>query len=315
MKLPLGLVLIMAVSAVTPSSTQECVSGNLTHCINESLSEAVNEAIRSGLSHNWTLGSEMSGDDDNSTAAVSPLTMTINDCAKILEGRLISFQDFSTKSNDIWNDIVSAQNTMVQVESSTRDILKAESQYGAQFSELNSLFQDASDRAGSLDEWTEGEKVIRGQLSQLYNALDTRVRGDGDEVVVTVSSIRDALNRMQVVHDHATRIMTAVGDAETMVYEWAYNVSQKINTHTINLVSIAQTLDFRNTQLKAVKDANVNIQWILSKLADSYGKDHLQALNAEYDSGSLSIPQSLGSGLPPTRATAPAVIPSIQATI
>ena len=101
---------------------------------------------------------------------------------------------------------------------------------------------------------------------------------------------------MQVVHDHATKVLTAVGDAETQMYEWAFNVSQKINSHTVSLVAVAQTLQYRKTQVSAVKDANVNLNWIVSQLVTAHGADKLAELNLQYEAGNLVTPQGLAQG-------------------
>jgi hypothetical protein len=238
------------------------------------------------------------------------MSLTINECAKILEDRLVSFQDFSSKADDVWNDVVQAQQTMVNVEAATQSILKAESQFGSQMEETNVLFQDATDRCGALGDWVDGEKVVRNQLTELYTVLDKRVLADSEQVVVTVSGIRDALTRMQKVHDHATKILTAVGDAETTMYEWAYNVSTKVNTHTVNLVSIAQTLQYRSSQINAVKDANVNLHWIISQMTKAHGEAKIKELNDQYESGELKTPAGNATVPAPATTATTAKIPA-----
>lgn len=301
--------LLSGASAVPSSTTLECITGNLTHCIKDSLSQVVNNAITNGTNKvNYTLS--MSAPAVPANSAASPMSLTINECAKILEDRLVSFQDFSSKADDVWNDVVQAQQTMVNVEAATQSILKAESQFGCQMEETNVLFQDATDRCGALGDWVDGEKVVRNQLTELYTVLDKRVLADSEQVVVTVSGIRDALTRMQKVHDHATKILTAVGDAETTMYEWAYNVSTKVNTHTVNLVSIAQTLQYRSSQINAVKDANVNLHWIISQMTKAHGEAKIKELNDQYESGELKTPAGNATVPAPATTATTAKIPA-----
>lgn len=301
--------LLSGAAAIPSSTTLECITGNLTHCIKDSLSQVVNNAITNGTNKvNYSLS--MSAPAAPANSAASPMSLTINDCAKILEDRLVSFQDFSSKADDVWNDVVQAQETMVNVEAATQSVLKAESQFGSQMEETNVLFQDATDRCGALGDWVDGEKVVRNQLTELYTALDQRVLSDSEQVVVTVSGIRDALTRMQKVHDHATKILTAVGDAESTMYEWAYNVSTKVNTHTVNLVSIAQTLQYRSSQINAVKDANVNLHWIISQITKAHGEAKIKELNDQFESGQLKTPAGNATLPAPATTATTAKIPA-----
>ena len=277
------------------------MNGNLENCISRSLSEVVNQALANGTTVNLTRATQtISAPTSPNTSTVgtanTPMSFTINECAQILQDRLSSFTDFEATTDTVWNDISDTQKSMTAVEQVARDILAAESQFSTQLDQTVDFFQNNTDRAGQLADWVDGEKVIRNQLTDLYTALDKKVRDDSQQVVLTVSSVRDALRKMQVVHDHATKVLTAVGDAETQMYEWAFNVSQKINSHTVSLVAVAQTLQYRKTQVSAVKDANVNLNWIVSQLVTAHGADKLAELNLQYEAGNLVTPQGLAQG-------------------
>jgi hypothetical protein len=174
---------------------------------------------------------------------------------------------------------------MTGVEASVQDLLNTESGFATELGQVAQLFQNTTDRASNLTSWLSGEKVIRSQLTSLYTRLDARVRVNSNKILETTSSVRDALGKMQLVHDHATKILEAVGDAETQMYEWAANVTQKVNAHTVTLVGIAQTLQYRRNQLAAVKDSNVNLNWIATKLSEKYGEAKLASLSQAYDAG------------------------------
>jgi DNA repair ATPase RecN len=225
------------------------------------------------------------------------MSMTINECAETLSERLMSFSDFRLNSDEIWSDVSAVQKALVSVESLTRDLETTESGYAVQMTQAGELFAGATKRASDLNSWINGEKVLRNQLTDLFTDLDKKVLNTSDQVLLTSSSIRDALIQMQKVHDHATNVLTAVGDAETYMYEWAFNVSQAVNRHTVNLVTVAQTLQYRSSQVDSVQNANTQLNWIVSQLYNKYGAEKLAKLNKEYEDGSLSTP--LGTAMGP----------------
>jgi len=231
------------------------------------------------------------------------MSLTINDCADLLTQRLSSFDDFNTMNEEIWDDVSSTQKALAGVESVAQDILKTESGFATQMTQLVDLFHNTSQRSQDISRWIDGEKVLRNQLTDIYNSLDGKVLTNSNTIVVTASAIRDALVKMQKVHDHATQVLTAVGDAETEMYEWAYNVTQSVNSHTVDLVGVAQTLQYRSNQVKSVTEANTNLNWIVSQLYNKYGKDKLLELSNLYDSGNTTTPSSNAQGLNSTSIT------------
>lgn len=279
------------------SGNSDCMGSNLTNCITRTLSQAVNDALSNG-SNSFNFSNPVNLTSDTvSSASTNPMSMTINECAQLLQNRLASFQSFNTSSDQVWNDVVATQNSMTSVEKNSNDILTTETSFSTQLSQIMTLIQNATDRTSQLSDWINGEKVIRNQLTDIYTQLDQKVRSDSNNVLLTASSIRDALFQMQSVHDHATKILTAVGDAESHMYEWAGNVSSKVNSHTVDLVSIAQTIQFRSNQLGAVQGANTQLNWIVTQLVNKYGSDAVLSASAAYDAGSLETPS--GSALAP----------------
>lgn len=285
----LAILLIQIIATTTRASgVSDCTGASLTNCIRNSLSQVVNDALtnRSGsvnFSNPVTQKTTLSSLQSDGT----PMSMTINQCAQILQDRLASFQSFNTSSEKLWTDVVSTQSLMTAVEKNANDILSTESGFATKLTQINSLFQSVTDRSGELSDWINGEKVFRNQLTDIYTQLDQKVRTDSSNVLLTASAIRDALFKMQSVHDHATKVLTAVGDAESHMYEWAGNVSSKMNTHTVDLVSIAQTTQFRSNQLSAIQDANSQLNWVVTQLVSKYGTDAVLAASKAYDEGSL----------------------------
>lgn len=267
-----------------------------------SLTDHVNKVMSSSSessrfkSNYTTKGIVSSTSTPSSLSGASPMSFTINDCAQMLEDRLLSFQDFDAATDTVWNDVSDAQKTMVAVEEASTEVLKTEAEFATQLADVADLMVNATDRASILKDWVDGEKVVRNQLTDLYNVLDKRVIGVSDDVVVTTSAIRDALMDMQKVHDHATKILTAVGDSETEMYLWAYNVSQKVNAHTVGLVSLAQTLQYRTNQVNAVKDANIKLNWVVTQLYNKYGQEKLTELSKDYEAGTLQTPPGAAQG-------------------
>lgn len=298
MKFYICFVLIVDNGVDSTSVTSDCAA--LGTCIS-SLTDKVNGVMASRPTP--AAAESSSNITASSLSGGSPMSFTINDCATLLSDRLVSFQDFDATSQKVWSDVTAAQETMVAVEGSAADVLTTEAGFATQLMQISELMLNATERSTALKEWVDGEKVIRNQLTDLYNVLDKRVINVSDDVVITTSAIRDALMNMQKVHDHATQILTAVGDSETEMYLWAYNVSQKVNSHTVSLVSVAQTLQYRTNQVNAVKDANIKLNWIMSQLEEKYGVEKLTELSLEYDAGTLSLPPGAAQGPNSTSVT------------
>ena len=283
-------------TGVAKSVTGDCQL--LGTCLT-SATDDVNTAmkIKSVISASAAVGAKVISKD------VTSMSLTINDCATLLTDRLQMYDNFNTMNDAIWDDVSSTEKALSGVESAANDLLKTESGYATQMTQLIELFQNTSKRSEDITRWIDGEKVLRNQLTDIYNTLDGKVLTNSNTIVVTASAIRDALIKMQKVHDHATQVLTAVGDAETELYEWAFNVTQTVNSHTVDLVSIAQTLQYRSNQLKSVTEANTNLNWVVSQLAQKYGKDKLVELSNLYDSGNTTTPSSNAQGLDSTSKT------------
>ena len=286
---------IVGVYAASPSVTSDCVK--LGTCLG-SPTAATNAVMSasSGLGSSVTL---------SSLSGTSPMSMTINDCANLLIEQLTAIQSVQSMNDQIWSDVSTTQSALTGVESSVQELLNTESGFASKLSQIAQLVQNTTDRGTNLTSWLSGEKVIRSQLTSLHTQLDARVRANSNKILVTTSSIRDALMKMQVVHDHATKILEAVGDAETDMYEWAANVTQKVNSHTVTLVGIAQTLQFRRNQLASVRDSNVNLNWIMTQLSQKYGAAKLTSLSQSYDAGNtVNISSAAMPSLQSTSITA-----------
>ena len=286
---------VVGVYAASPSVTSDCVK--LGTCLG-SPTAATNAVMSasSGLGSSVTL---------SSLSGTSPMSMTINDCANLLIEQLTAIQSVQSMNDQIWSDVSTTQSALTGVESSVQELLNTESGFASKLSQIAQLVQNTTDRGTNLTSWLSGEKVIRSQLTSLHTQLDARVRANSNKILVTTSSIRDALMKMQVVHDHATKILEAVGDAETDMYEWAANVTQKVNSHTVTLVGIAQTLQFRRNQLASVRDSNVNLNWIMTQLSQKYGAAKLTSLSQSYDAGNtVNISSAAMPSLQSTSITA-----------
>lgn len=261
---------------VSPSVTSDCTK--LGTCLG-----SPTQVANSAMSGKGSVGGVNLG--LSSLSGTSPMSMTINDCANLLLEQLTAVQSIQSLNDQIWSDVSSTQAALTGVEASVQDLLKTESGFATELGQIALLVESTTLRASNLTSWLSGEKVIRSQLTNLYTQLDSRVRANSNKILVTTSSVRDALGKMQLVHDHATKILEAVGDAETEMYEWAANVTQKVNSHTVSLVGIAQTLQYRRNQLASVKDSNVNLNWIATQLSEKYGEAKLASLSQAYDAG------------------------------
>lgn len=289
----------LSLADLTPSVHSDCVTlgtcvPGLTEYVNQATQKVVNFTTTNYTSSKATL---------NNINMTSTMSFTINQCAATLQTQLNAFKEFETSNSVVWTDVSSAQTSLIAVEEAANSILETQSNFTIQLSQIAALFHNTTERATELSQWVTGEKVVRNQLTDLYTELDEKILTTSNEIVVTTSTIRDALLNMQKVHDHATKILTAVGDAETKMYEWAFNVSQKVNQHTVNLVSIAQTLQYRTNQATAIKTDNINLNWVVSQLEAKYGTAKLAELGALYDAGNLEVPSSQAQGLNATSIT------------
>ena len=279
-------ILVALFSAAVSAGTDDCT---LAGCIPKDLSDVVNAALGAKNSGNAKLNS--TGTSTNTTSAfVSPLGLTVNECASLLAERLRSFSNFKTATENIWDDMTSLQKALSSVEKVSTDIGLVETGFASQLEQTQEMFSKATDQVTSLNTWLTGEKVIRAQLSELYTALDEKVIKTSKYVLLNSSSVRDKLFEMQKIHDHATRILTAVGDAETLMYQWAYNVSQTANRHTVNLVTVTQTLNYRANQVNSVKESNTQLNSIVTQLTQKYGQDKIKELSKLFDEQQPPVP-------------------------
>ena len=310
LSLGVGLSVLMSPSLGTPA---DCAKNKIS-CLT-SLSTTVNQALVSkggsaSFSSSGDTGSAASS-SSSSQSSTSPMAMTLNECAKELENRLLAFGTINTNAEQIWDDVGAVQDAMKAIEEVTVDVAAKEAEFAAQLDQTGDLFHDSTDRIAKLSDWMDGEKVLRNQLTDLFGALDKETIETSKDVLVTTSSLRDALLKMQKVNDRATQILTGVGDAETIMYEWAYNVSQTVNMHTVNLITVAQTLQYRSGQVKSVKDANVNLNWIVSQLSNKYGATKLAELSKQYDAGELETPSGTAKGPTTGSTTGGGTIPTV----
>lgn len=298
-----SLLLVGTVTGLTPSVSSDC--NTLGNCL-PGLTEYVTQSLGDRTSVNFTTTSNTTTTTRTTLSNMdmtSVMSFTINQCAATLQTQLSAFKQFETSNTVVWNDVSTAQQALVAVEESANSILAIQANFTTQLAQIAALFETTTERGNDLARWVAGEKVVRNQLTDLYNALDRKVVTTSNDIVVTTSTIRDALLNMQKAHDHATKILTAVGDAETQMYLWAFNVSEKVNQHTVNLVSIAQTLQYRMNQANSIKQDNINLNWVVTQLVNKYGREKIAELGAQYDAGTLEVPSSQAQGLNATSVT------------
>ena len=299
---------------ITPfTSADECIKSNLSGCLPQTLSHVVNTALNSGkkvdLSGTFDIAS--TGEQKTETSP-NKLTLTATQCAEALTKRLNTFSEFELAADGIWTDLETLRIALNAVQEGATEVQTVETGYGNKLTQGGDLFETAAKRVEQLETWLNGQKVIRNQLTDLFTELDGKVLETNKDVLMTSSTIRDKLFDMQKIHDHATDILISVGDAETMMYEWAYNVSQTANRHTVDLVSVAQTLQTRTNQVNNVKESNTQLNWIVSQLATKYGKEKLIELNKQYDAGTLSTPAGLAQGPESSSKTGGNALPEVS---
>ncbi|EER19692.1 hypothetical protein Pmar_PMAR012680 [Perkinsus marinus ATCC 50983] len=162
-------------------------------------------------------------------------------------------------------EVIGVENNVVQSESRIRavvDLSKVVDKEGSTFHlEIDKLFDlynnvavryfpvNTDSGTNTLEKWMSDEKTVRDHLSSVYRILEAKTvqqEGELEEMRVVLSN---AVQKMQGIHSHVSKVLTAVANAETAMYEWAYNVTVKVNSQTTKIVNLAQGMEYRIAQI------------------------------------------------------------------
>jgi hypothetical protein len=191
-----------------------------------------------------TLGNNNNGPP---TSNGQPLVfgLDLTSCVQALENRNDGFQTFDNYLIKTQSDIFSLQSILTSVETNSETILSTETNFSTVLMGVGQLMQNATERATALLNWEMSESNVRTQMRDLYNTLEKDILADSAQLLKMDQALRAALNSMQVKHDRAKQVLTQVGNLETNLFRWAFNVTEKINLHNTRVVSLAQELQFR----------------------------------------------------------------------
>jgi hypothetical protein len=187
------------------------------------------------------------------SAPASPFAITLPECQARLTDREAGFQNFNVQLNSMKADVYRVQDALKAVEESTQTILQKETAFSTELIEMNKLLASAQERANLLTAWENDETHVRSQLSDLFNTLEKDVLVDSKQLLGMSDTLRQALRKMEIVHDETSQVLTKVADAESAMYVWAFNATSKVNDHTNRVVSIAQETQFRMDQVTSAK--------------------------------------------------------------
>ncbi|KAF4657115.1 hypothetical protein FOZ61_002060 [Perkinsus olseni] len=204
-------------------------------------------------------------------APASQYGMTLEQCAQKVERTVGEFDTFKEGVGRLHSRVLQSEEALKKVEAKTEKYSSREANFAAELTKLFSLEQEVKTRAGVLSKWMADEKIVRDQLSKVYRDLDAKSLLQSDELLSMSTVLRAALSKMQAIHDHVSQVITAVGEAESSMYQWAYNVTSKVNYHTTQIVTLAQNLEFRITQSKGMETEARRMMALYQKLADKYG--------------------------------------------
>ncbi|KAF4674293.1 hypothetical protein FOL47_009444 [Perkinsus chesapeaki] len=198
--------------------------------------------------------------------------MTLEQCAQKVEKTVGEFDTFKEGVGRLHSRVLQSEEALKKIETRTDGYSTREANFAAELTKLFTLEQEVKARAGVLSKWMADEKVVRDQLSKVYRDLDTKSLMQSDKLLTMSSVLRAALTKMQAIHDHVSKVITAVGEAESSMYQWAYNVTSKVNFHTTQIVTLAQNLEFRIAQSKGMELEARRMMALYQKLEDKYGK-------------------------------------------
>ncbi|EER13998.1 hypothetical protein Pmar_PMAR022531 [Perkinsus marinus ATCC 50983] len=165
-------------------------------------------------------------------APASQYGMTLEQCARKVERTVGEFDSFKEGVGRLHSRVLQSEEALKKIESKTGKYSSREANYAAELTKLFSLEQEVKTR---------------------YRDLDTKSLMQSDKLLSMSSILRAALSKMQAIHDHVSQVITSVGQAESSMYQWAYNVTSKVNYHTTQIVTLAQNLEFRITQSKGME--------------------------------------------------------------
>ena len=228
---------ILTFSLVSSTTTQEVASSctaDGVDCVT-SLGAQVNAQI--------VASSTTTPTTEGTSTPVFGLDLT--SCIQALENRNTGFQNFDSYLLTTQRDVFNLQAVLTDIEENADTILTTETGFSTTLIEMASLLENATERASLLLNWETTESAVRYQLRDLFNTLQKDILTDTDQLLSMDKTLRNALNEMEITADRAKQVLTTVADQQVNQYNWAFNVTSKINLHNTRIVALAQEIQFR----------------------------------------------------------------------
>ncbi|KAF4663363.1 hypothetical protein FOZ61_001711 [Perkinsus olseni] len=175
--------------------------------------------------------------------------MNLDTCVDTLEGAVGRYKVFEGQVISVENNVVQSESRVRAVVDLSKVVDKEGSTFHLEIDKLFDLYNNVAVRANTLEKWMADEKTVRDHLSSVYRILQAKSvqqEGELEEMRVILSN---AVKKMQGIHSHVSKVLTAVANAETAMYEWAYNVTVKVNAQTTKIVNLAQGMEYRIAQI------------------------------------------------------------------
>jgi len=230
--------------------------------------------------------------------------MTLGQCVKNLETTSANVKVYQANIEQMKKVVTSSQDKVKGAEGIAQELWNKETAFSGELQNLYVLYNDVAVRSNTLEKWMNDEKVVRDQLATVYRVLDQKSVRQSEELFGLTSTLRNALSKMQAIHDHVSQVLTSVANAETAMYEWAYNVTVKVNSQTTKIVNLAEGLEYRIQQVDAAnKEVNKMAQVFLTFATKYKDADLIDAANdmiTEYQVNSGELQAAGVSSLPQT---------------
>ena len=172
-------------------------------------------------------------------------------CIQAIENRNAGFQTFDNYLIKTQQDVINLQTVLMSVESNAKTVLDTETDFSTTLVDLAALLEGATERSAKLLAWETTEAAVRFQLRDLFSALEVEINADSASLQKSDKALRNSLNQMESTHDRAKQVLLQIADLEMNQYEWAHNVTSKINLHNLRIIAMAQEVQFRHDEVES----------------------------------------------------------------
>ncbi|KAF4664027.1 hypothetical protein FOL47_005337 [Perkinsus chesapeaki] len=196
--------------------------------------------------------------------------MNLDTCVDTLEDAVGRYKVFEGQVFQVEKNVEQSESRVRAVIDLSKVVDSKGSTFDKEIESIFDLYNNVAVRANTLEKWMADEKTVRDHLSSVYRILEAKSAQQAGELEEMRVILASAVTKMEGIHSHVSKVLTAVANAETAMYEWAYNVTVKVNAQTTKIVNVAQGMEYRVAQIDNAEIETARMANLLLSLARHY---------------------------------------------